>query len=132
MDSRVCLEIKALLENLENQATKVFPESSVLWDRSDRGESVEFPGREESWVQTVCRDLRVSPEHLVQTDQRAVLVPLVLLVMWVLQVFRECQERGASLALLVPKVTEARLVRKDQKVQLETMVQEELQVPLAH
>lgn len=29
MDSRVCPEIKALLENLENQVTWVFPESSV-------------------------------------------------------------------------------------------------------
>lgn len=30
MDSRVCPEIKAPLENLENLETWVFPESSVL------------------------------------------------------------------------------------------------------
>lgn len=30
MDSRVCLEIKALLEKLENLVTKVFLESLVL------------------------------------------------------------------------------------------------------
>lgn len=50
MDSRVCLEIKALLENLENQVTKVFLESLVLWARLDQGESEEFQGREERWV----------------------------------------------------------------------------------
>lgn len=97
----------------------------------DQGESVVFQGREESWVQPVCRDLRVSPVHLVQMGQRAVLVPPVPLVTWVLQVFRECQERGASLALLGLKVTEEQLVRKDQKVHLETMVQEEPQALLA-
>lgn len=51
---------------------------------------------------------------------------------WVLQVFRECQERGASLVLLVPKVKEEQLVRKDLKVQLGMMAQEEHQVPLDH
>lgn len=132
MDSRVCLEIKALQENQGNQVTKVFLESLVLWDKLDQGESVEFLGREESWAQMVFRDLRVSLEHLVQMGQRVALVPLVHLVTWVLQVFRECQERGASLALLGLKVTEEQLVRKDQKVQLETMVQEEPQVLLAH
>lgn len=50
MDSRVCLEIKALLENLESQVTKVFLESLVLWAKLDQGESVVFLGREESWV----------------------------------------------------------------------------------
>lgn len=35
---------------------------------------------------------------------REVQDPLVRLVMLVLQVFRECQERGVSLALQVPKV----------------------------
>lgn len=69
--------------------------------------------------------------HPVQMGQRVVLVPLVYLVTWVLQVFRECQERGASLVLLVLKVTEEQLVRKDQKEQLEMMVQEEPQVLLA-
>lgn len=93
---------------------------------------MEFLGREESWVQLVYRDLRVSLVHLVQMGQRVAPVPLVPLVTQDLQVFRECQERGASLALLGPKVTEAQLVRKDQKVQLEMMVQEEPQVPLAH
>lgn len=132
MDSRVCLEIKALLENLENQAMWVFPESLVLWDKLAQGESVEFLGRGESWVRLVCRDLRASLVHPVQMGQRVALVPLAHLVTWVLQVFRECQERGASLALLGLKVTEAQLVRKDQKVHLEMMVQEELQVLLAH
>lgn len=33
-------------------------------------ESVEFLGREERWVQMVCRDLRVSQVHLVQMGQR--------------------------------------------------------------
>lgn len=33
-------------------------------------ESVGFLGREESWVPPVCRDLRVSPVHLVQMGQR--------------------------------------------------------------
>lgn len=93
---------------------------------------MEFLEREESLVQMVCRDLRVSLVHQVQMVQRAALVPLVLWVMWVLQVFRECQERGATLVLLGPKVTEAQLVRKDQKAQLEMMVQEELQDLLAH
>lgn len=125
MDSRVCLEIKALLENLENQATWVSQENSVLWVKLDQGESVGSLGREESWVPLVCRDLRVSPVHLAQMDQRVALVLLVRLVTRVLQVFRECQERGASLVPLALKVTEAQLVRKDQKVQLETMVQEE-------
>lgn len=64
--------------------------------------------------------------------QRVVLVLLVYLVMLVLQVFRECQERGASLDPLGPKVTEEQLVRRDQRVQLEMMVQEELQDLLAH
>lgn len=132
MDSRVCLEIKALLENLENQVTKVFLESLVPWAKLDQGENVVFLEREESWVPLVCRDLRGSLVHLVQMGQRVVLVPLVYLVTWVLQVFRECQERGASLALLGLKVTEEQLARKDQKVQLEMMVQEEPQVPLAH
>lgn len=131
MDSRVCLEIKALLENLASQATKVFLESLVLWAKLDHGESVEYLEREESWVQMVCRDLRVSPERLVQMGQRAALVPLVHLVTWVLQAFRECQERGASLALLGLKVTEEQLGRKDQKEQLEMTVQEEPQVLLA-
>lgn len=93
--------------------------------------NVEILEREESWVQMVFRDLRVFLVHLVQmgprycTDEslltllsaldtgaywalfflnRAVLVHLVQLVMLVLQVFRECQERGAYLALQVPKV----------------------------
>lgn len=131
MDSRVCLEIKALLENLENQVTKVFLESLVPWAKLDRGENVVFLGKEESWVPLVCRDLRGSQVHLVQMGQRVVLVPPVYLVTWVLQVFRECQERGVSLALLGLKVTEEQLARKDQKVQLEMMVQEEPQVPLA-
>lgn len=93
---------------------------------------MEFLVREESWVQLVCRDLKEFLVHLVQMGQRVVLVLLVLLVMWVLQVFRECQEREAYLGLLGLKVTEEHLVRKDQKVHLEMMVQEELQVPLAH
>lgn len=131
MDSRVCLEIKAHLENLENQVTKVFPESSVLWVRLDRGENVVFLEREESWVPLVCRALGVSLVHLVQMDQRVVLVPLGHSVTRVLQVFRECPERGASLALQGRKVTEDHLVRKDQKVQLEMMVQEESRVLLA-
>lgn len=78
MDSRVCLEIKAPLENLENQVTKVFPESLVLLAQSDQGESEAFLEREESWVQLVCRDLKEFPEHLVQMGQRVVPVPLVL------------------------------------------------------
>lgn len=78
MDSRVCLEIKGLLESLENQVTKVFPESLVLWVRSDLGESVEFLGREENWAQVVCRDLREFLVHLVQMGQRVALVPPVL------------------------------------------------------
>lgn len=132
MDSRVCLEIKALLENLENLATLVFPERSVLWEQLDQGESVEFLEREENLVQLVYRGLRVSLVHLVQMGQRAVLVLLVRSVTWVLQVCRECREREESLVLLGLKVTEAQLVRKDQKVQLEMMVQEELQALLAH
>lgn len=132
MVSRVCLEIKVHLENLENQVTWVFLESLELWDKLDQGESEEFPGREESWEQLVCRDLRVSLVHLVQMGQRVAPDPLVHLGMWVLQVFRECQERGVSLVLLGPKVTEAQSVRKDQRVQLETMVPEEPQVLLAH
>lgn len=132
MDSRVCLEIKALLENLGNQVTWVFLENWALWAKLDQGESVVFLEREESWVQLVCRDLRVSQEHLDQMVQRAVLDPLVSLVTSVLQVFRECQERGASRVLLGPKVTEEQLARKDQREQLEMMVQEELQVLLAH
>lgn len=132
MVSRVCLEIKVHLENLENQVTWVFLESWVLWDKLDRGESEEFPGREESWEQLVYRDLRVSLVHLVLMDQRVAPDPLVHLGMWALQVFRECQERGASLVLLGPKVTEEQSVRKDQRVQLETMVPEEPQVLSAH
>lgn len=93
---------------------------------------MEFLVREESWVQLVCRDLKEFLVHLVQMGQRVVLVLLVLLVMWVLQVFRECQEREAYLGLLGLKVTEERLVRKDQKGHLEMMVQEELRVLLAH
>lgn len=31
---------------------------------------MEFLGREENWVQLVCRDLRVSLVHLVQMGQR--------------------------------------------------------------
>lgn len=132
MDSRVCLEIKALLENLENQVTKAFLESLVLWVHLDHGENVVFLAREESWVQLVCREPRVFLVHLVQMDQRVVLVLLVHLVTWVLQVFRECQERGASLALLGLKVTGEHLGRKDQKVQLETMEHEDSRVLLDH
>lgn len=132
MDSRVCLEIKVPLESLENQVTKVFLESSVLWVRLDQGESVEFLVREESWVQLVCRDLKEFLVHLVLMGQRVVPVLPVLWVMWVLQVFRECQERGASLVLLVLKVTEEQLVRKDPRVQPEMMAQEEFLVLLAH
>lgn len=66
--------------------------------------------------------------HLVLMVQRVVLVLLVLLVTLALQVFRECQERGASLAPLGPKVTEEQLVRKDQRAQLEMTAQEEPQV----
>lgn len=131
MDSRVCLEIKAPLENLENQVTKVFLESLVLWVKLDQGVSVEFLEREEKWAQLVCRDQKESLVHLVQMGQRVALVPLVHLVMWVLQVFRECRERGASLARLDLKVTEEQLVRKDQKVHLEMMEREALQVRLA-
>lgn len=100
---------------------------------------MEILVREESWVRTVSKDLRVFLVHLVQmvqrycTDEsllsllnidtgsktvssentcdkghyfnnRAVLDHLVRLVMLVLQVFRECQERGVYLAPQVPKV----------------------------
>lgn len=78
MASRVCLEIKGLLESLGNQVTKVFLENLVLWVRLDRGESVEFLGREENWVQQVCRDLKEFLVHLVQMGQRVALVPPVL------------------------------------------------------
>lgn len=132
MDSRVCLEIKALLENLESQVIKVFPESSALWVRLDQGVNVEFLEREENLVQLVCRDLKEYLVHLVQMAQRVALVLLVHSVMWVLQAFRECQERGASLGLLGQKVTEEQLVRKDQKVHLAMMAQEGPQVLLAH
>ncbi|MEQ2198616.1 hypothetical protein XENOCAPTIV_015483, partial [Xenoophorus captivus] len=69
------------------------------------------------------------------------LVPLVLWEMWVLLVFRECQENEEYLVLLGPRVTGEQLVTKDQKVHLETMVQEgnldpkgqpDLQVPEEH
>lgn len=123
MVSRVCLETKAPLENLENQEILVFPESSVLWVKLDRGGSVEFLGREETWAQLVSRDLKESLVHLVQMGQREARVPLVHLVMQVLQVFRECLERGASLALQGLKVTEEQLVRKDQRVHLEMTAQ---------
>lgn len=78
MDSRVCLEIKVPLENLENQVIKVSPESLVLWVRLDQGVSVESPGRGENWEQTVCRDLKESLVPLAQMDQRVALVLLVL------------------------------------------------------
>lgn len=97
----------------------------------DQGASEEFLGREENWVQLVCRDLRESLVPLVQMGQRVALVPLVHLVMWDLQVFRECQERGASLAHLGLKVTEEQLVRKDRKVHLEMTERGVLQVRLA-
>lgn len=123
MDSRVCLETKGPLENLENQVTKVFMESSVLLVRLVQGESEEYLEREENLVQLVCRDQRESQVHQVQTGQRAAPVPLEHLVILVLQVFKECQEREASLAHLGQKVTEGRLVRKDQRVRQEMMVQ---------
>lgn len=130
MASRVCLEIKAHLENLENQATKVFLESWVLWVRSDQGERGESLVKEENWVQLVFRDLRASLVHQVQTGQRAVLDPRELLVTRVLQAYRGCQEREAILDLQVPKETEELWVRKDPKVQLEMTAQEELLVQL--
>lgn len=132
MDSRVCLETKALLANLENQVIWVFLESLALWVKSDQGESVEFLVREETWAQLVCRELKESLVHLVQMDQREALVLLVYLVMWVLQVFRGCQEREASLALQDLKETEERLVRKDQREHLEMTAQEGPQVLSAH
>lgn len=103
----------------------------MLWVKLDQGVSVEFLGREENWAHLVCRDLKESLVHLVQMGQRVALVPPVHLVMWVLQVFRECQERGESLARLDLKVTEEQLVRKDQKVHLAMMEQGVLQVRLA-
>lgn len=92
---------------------------------------MEFPEREENWVQLACRGRRVSLVLLVQMDQRVALVLLVHLAMWDPQVFRACQERGVSLGHLGLKVTEEQLVRKDPKVQLEMMAQGVLQVPLA-
>lgn len=101
---------------------------------------MEILEREESWVQLVFKDLRVSLVHPVQMGQRyctdesllslilasytgskmvsrdntcvtrhyfhyrAVLDHMVQLVMLVLQVFKECQERGVYLALQGPKV----------------------------
>lgn len=132
MDSRVCLEIKALLENLENQETWVFLESSVLWDKLDQGESVAFLEREENLVPLACRDLRASLVHLDQMGLRVVPVLPVPSVTRGLQVSRECQEREAFLAPLGPKATEAPLVRKDQKVHLETTAPEGSQVQSAH
>lgn len=78
MASRACLEIKALLENLVNQVTREFLENWVLWVRSDQGGNVEFLGRGENWVLLVCRGRKEFLVHLVQMDQRAVLVQLVL------------------------------------------------------
>lgn len=132
MDSRDCLEIRALQENLENQETKVFLENLVLWVKLDQGVSVEFLEREENWVQLACRGRRVFLVLLVQMDQRVAPVLLVHLVMWDPQVFRACQERGASLGHLGLKATEEQLVRKDLKVHLEMMAQGVPQVPLAH
>lgn len=70
--------------------------------------------------------------HLGQMDRRVVLALLVPWVMWGLQVFKECREKEASLGLLGLRATEEQLVRKEQKAQLETTVQEEPQVLLAH
>lgn len=44
--------------------------SDWLWPFYFPRESVEFLGREESWVPLVCRDLRVSLAHQVQMGQR--------------------------------------------------------------
>lgn len=132
MDSRVCPVIKAPLESLENQVTWVFLESLVQWVRLDHGENVEFQEKEENLAQMVCKDLKEFLELLVQMGQRVVLVLLELLVMLVLQAFKVCQERGASLDLLGLKVTGEHWERKDQKEHLEMMVQEELQALLAH
>lgn len=81
---------------------RVFLENLVLWVRLDRGwvncidsnqsklefdylrlnwsylfsrESVEFLGREENWVQQVCRDLKEFLVHLVQMGQRYCYTP---------------------------------------------------------
>lgn len=132
MDSRVYLETKDLLENLANQAMSVFLENSVLWDKLDQGESVEFQGREVKWVPPVCRALKEYLVHPVQMDQREARGLLVQLVMGAPQVFRECLEREESLGLQDLKATEAQSVRKDQRVHQEMMVQEEPQVLLAH
>jgi len=52
-------------------------------------------------------------------------------VIWDPQAFRECQERGASLAHLGLKGTEGPSVRKAQRVRLEMTARGVLQVPLA-
>lgn len=106
MASRVCLDQQAQLEREGNQVIRVFMVREALWDHLDQGESVELQEREGSLGLLDCKDPRVSLEHLDQTGQREVPGLLVLLVIWVLQVFKECLEKGESLALLVLKVIE--------------------------
>lgn len=93
---------------------------------------MEFQVREENLDLTACKDQRGSQEHLDQMGQRVVLVRLEPLGTLVLRVFRECQEREGFQDLPGPKVTEARLVRKDQRERLETMVPGDFLVQSAH
>lgn len=111
--SRVFQETKVHLERPANLETSAFPESWVPWGRLDPGEREGSPGREESWVIQDYRDLRASPELQDQTGPRAVLDPLEQPEMEVLQVYRECPEREASLDPQDPKETGERWERKD-------------------
>lgn len=118
--SRVYLETKVHLERRGNLETWVFPESWVLWDKSDRGEREGSRGREESWGRLGCRDPRASPERPVLTGLRAVLDPPEQLEMQVLLVYRECPERGASLDPPDPKETGEPSEKRDLRERLET------------
>lgn len=118
--SRVYLETKAHLENLGNLETWVFPESWVLWGRSDRGVREGSQGKEENWAHLDYKDPRASPEHPVLTGPRAVLDPLEQEEMLVLLVYKECLEREVSLDPLDPKETGEPSERKDLKEHLET------------
>lgn len=124
--SRVYLETKAHLESRGNRETWVFPESWVLWGRSDRGEKEESQEREERWAHPDYRGPRASLERPVLTGLRAVLDPPEQLEMQVLLVYRECPEREGSPDLRDPKETGEPSERKDLREHQETTEPEAL------
>lgn len=119
MDSKVCLELRELLVSLARLVSRVCPV------RLEVPAPVDPEVTEVSQASVVASDLLapldpVEPMVLLVTMVLGVrVVLLVPLVVWELQVCRECPESAAQVATLVPRENEVMVAPREPTVALE-------------